>query len=73
MSIWSNVSFKANFFLLIFCLDELVTDANSMFQSSIVIVSLAICPFISVNVIYLGFFVLGAYYKYYAFIELFPL
>lgn len=73
MSIWSAVSFKADFFLLIFFLDELVIDANSMFQSSIIIVLLSICPFMSVNVLYLGLSLLSAYYKYYPFIGLFPL
>lgn len=73
MSIWSTVSFKADFFLLIFSLDDLVIDANSMFQSSIIIILLSICPFMSVNVLYLGLSLLGAYYKYYPIIGLFPL
>ena len=50
MSIWSTVPFKANFFVLILCLDELVIDANRMFQSSVIIVLLSVCPFMSVNV-----------------------
>ena len=61
-SIQSNVSFKANVSLLIFCLDDLPIDISGVLKSPAIIVLLSISPFRSVNVcfIYLGAPMLGA-------------
>ena len=40
--IWSNVPFKASASLLIFCLDDLSTDASEVLKSPIIIVLLLI-------------------------------
>ena len=36
-SIWSNMLFKANVSLLIFCLDDLSIDVSGVLQSSIIV------------------------------------
>ena len=58
------MSFKANIFILIFCLDDKSFDINGMLKSTTIMMLLLISPFISVNVyiIYSGALVLGAKY-----------
>ena len=48
--IWSNVSFKAFVFLLIFCLGDLSIDESGVLKSPTVIVLLLISPFMSVSI-----------------------
>ena len=55
MCIWSNVSFKANVFLLIFCWDDLSRVVNGIFSSPPIIVCLSISPFSSVSVYFIHF------------------
>ena len=55
MCIWSNVSFKANVFLLIFCWDDLSRVVNGVFRSPPIIVCLSISPFSSVSVYFIHF------------------
>lgn len=54
-------SFKANDFLLIFCLDDLSVDVGALLKTPIIIVLLFISPFVSVYIcfIYLGALMLG--------------
>ena len=61
-SIWSNVSFKADVSLLIFCLDYQLIDVSGVLKSPTIIVLLTISSFIYVNIcfIYLGGPMLGA-------------
>ena len=56
------MSFKANIFILIFCLDDQSFDINGMLKSTAIMMLLLISPFISVNIyiIYSGALVLGA-------------
>ena len=66
--IWSNVSFKASFFLLIFCLDDLSINVSGVLNSPLtltIIVLLSVSPFVFVNIntcfMSLGAPILGAY------------
>ena len=45
MSIWSNVSFKADISLLIFCVDDLCRALIRVLRSSTMIVFLSVSPF----------------------------
>ena len=56
------MSFKANIFILIFCLDDQSFDINGMLKSTTIMMLLLISPFISVNIyiIYSDALVLGA-------------
>ena len=62
--IWSRVSFKVTISLLIFFLEDLSIDVNSVLKSPTVTVLLLISPCISTKIcfIYLGAPMLGTYY-----------
>ena len=49
-SIWSNVLFKVNFSLLIFCLDDQSIEVIGVLMSPTIFVLLSISPFIFVNI-----------------------
>ena len=61
--LWSNVPFKANVSLSIFCLDHQFIDVSGVLKSPTLIVLMSVYPFMSVNVcfIYLGASILGTY------------
>ena len=63
-SIWSNVSFKASVFLLIFCLDDMSIDVSGVLKFPTTTVLLSNFPFMSVNIcfMYLGAPMLGHIY-----------
>lgn len=61
--IWSDVLFKADISLLIFCMDNLSIDDGRVFRSPTIIVFLSVSPFSSVCIhfIYFGVLSLGTY------------
>ena len=52
-SIRSNVSFKANVYLLIFCLNDLSIGLSGELTSPTIIVLLSVSPFMSVNIYFM--------------------
>ena len=55
MSIWSNVSFKANISLLIFCLDDLSKAVNKVLRTPVMTVLLSVSPFSPVSACFIYF------------------